>query len=625
MVVRSLLILTCSFGALSTVTAETSNKVIRAGTNEVVLPEPIPDRIEPVNRALWKLNQFVLRSVIQPTSKGYRAVVPDDARRGIRNVGRNLFYPRNAVNNLLQQNWTGARDETYRFLLNTTAGVGGLFDVASDYGIPTAEADLGQSFRNWGWRPQIYLMLPITGPNNERDVTGGLVDRFLHPLTYVNAPYSYASLGIIYNNLTDTVDGYVRATKSDYDPYNVLRYAFSISREHGREPLPEPQSHDIPSLETLQSVLFRVRDVEFPESGDTRAIISPASQRELPFTYWIQKQEAPLVFIAPGFGAHRLSGGTLALAELLFKRGFSVVAVSNPFNHEFMQFGASTDLPGYTPVDTADFLSGLTQIDHYIDKEHPNRITSRALVGVSMGGFHTLYLAGAQATNESAVKFDRYLAIDPPVRLNHAITRLDEQFAAVFNWPSEERTARIETTFHKVAELVPRVATLTPNSPIPLDANESRFLVGLAFKLSLRDVIFLSQSRTNMGVLREDLNPWRRDPVYHEILQFSFQDYLDKFVIPYYQARGTDLTRENVFAQAVDLRLHENVFRNNRNIRVIANANDILLHESDAQWLKSTFRNRAMLFERGGHLGNLSDSLVQQQIIHALSDLIPPL
>jgi pimeloyl-ACP methyl ester carboxylesterase len=339
----------------------------------------------------------------------------------------------------------------------------------------------------------------------------------------------------------------------------------------------------------------------------------------------MQKQEAPLVFIAPGFGAHRLSGGTLALAELLFKRGFSVVAVSNPFNHEFMQFGASGDLPGYTPSDTADFLSALTEIDRYIDKEHPNRITSRALVGVSMGGFHTLYLAGTQATNESAVKFDRYLAIDPPVRLNHAITRLDEQFAAVFNWPAEERTARIETTFHKVAELIPRVGTLTPNTPIPLDANESRFLVGLAFKLSLRDVIFLSQSRTNMGVLREDVNPWRRDPIYHEILQFSFQDYLDKFVIPYYQARGIDLTREDVFAQAVDLHHHENVFRNNRNIRVIANANDILLHESDAQWLRSTFGNRAMLFERGGHLGNLSDTLVQQQIIGALSDLIPPL
>src|SRR5690606_16606089 len=105
-----------------------------------------------------------------------------------------------------------------------------------------------------------------------------------------------------------------------------------------------------------------------------------------------------------------------------------------------------------------------------IENRYPGRVTSRALLGYSMGGFHTLYLAGNQnPAHEELLKFDRYVGVDVPVRLDHAIKSLDDHFNAALRWPEDERTERIELTFHKVAALARRLDTITPDSPIPLD------------------------------------------------------------------------------------------------------------------------------------------------------------
>jgi ABC-type transporter lipoprotein component MlaA/pimeloyl-ACP methyl ester carboxylesterase len=593
--------------------------------NAIILPEPIGDPIEPVNRALWALNQGLLKGAIQPSSKVYRAVVPADVRRGFWNAGRNLVYPRNLANNLLQQKWTGARDETYRFLLNSVAGIGGLFDVATESGIPAAEADFGQTLRDWGWRPRVYLMLPIFGPSNERDAVGGLADRLVSPLTYFS-PYSYIPLGITYNNLTDTVDEYIRVAKSDFDPYFVLRYAWILRREARPVDLTTEGEPDVASLETLQSVFFKMQDVKFPEHGEKRRVEIAATGRQLPFTLWLQRGNAPLVFIVPGFGSHRLSGGVMALAELLYAGGFSVVSISSAFNYEFMERAAGTALPGYTPVDARDMHNALTEIDRNIRAKYPGRVTDRALLGYSMGGFHALYLAGTEETNDaSLVKFDRYVAIDAPVRLDRAISALDDHFRAALDWRTEERTERIEDTFVKVAALASKLNTLTPDSRIPLNATESKFLVGLAFRISLRDVIFLSQSKTNLGVLKEPLNQWRREEVYREIFQFSFNDYLKQFVTPYYRTRGVDLSDAAEFERAVDLRRLEPQLKSNPKVRIIVNANDPVLGEDGLTWTQATFaKDRLTLFPRGGHLGNLNQTVVQREIIRALEDLLPP-
>ena len=120
----------------------------------------------------------------------------------------------------------------------------------------------------------------------------------------------------------------------------------------------------------------------------------------------------------------------------------------------------------------------------------------------------------------------------------YGVSKLDEFYRAPLRWPAGERTDDIENTFLKVAVL--SHDRLTPQTSFPFDAIESRFLIGLVFRFTLRDIIFSSQQRNNQGILHQPIRDFRRDPVYQEILQYSYQDYFDKFAVPYYQARGLD-------------------------------------------------------------------------------------
>ena len=123
----------------------------------VVLPKSVPDPLEPLNRVMWAFNVGLMTDVIKPTSKVYRFVVVKPVRTGIGNFGRNLTYPGRLINNLLQGKWSGARDESYRFVCNTTVGVAGFWDVASKWKIPKSDADFGQTFGQWGWKPELLF------------------------------------------------------------------------------------------------------------------------------------------------------------------------------------------------------------------------------------------------------------------------------------------------------------------------------------------------------------------------------------------------------------------------------------------------------------------------------------
>ena len=226
------------------------------------------------------------------------------------------------------------------------------------------------------------------------------------------------------------------------------------------------------------------------------------------------------------------------------------------------------------------------------------------------------------------INFDRYVAINTPVRLAQGISKLDEFYRAPLDWPGAERTDDIENTFLKMAAL--SKLTLTPRSSLPFSAVESKFLIGMTFRFTLRDIIFSSQRRNNQGVLQHPIRNFRRDPVYQEILQYSYQDYFEKFAIPYYQTRGL---ASRGFAEraaealetAGDLRTYDAGLRANPDIRVIVNQNDFLLADEDLAWLHATFAtNQLTVFAQGGHLGNLSNLTVQKSILAALTPMRPP-
>jgi len=603
----------------------------------VVLPKSVPDPIEPVNRVMWAFNKGLMTDAVKPTSKVYRFVVVKPVRTGIGNFGKNLTYPGRLINNLLQGKWSGARDESYRFVCNTTVGVGGFFDVGTKWKIPKSDADFGQTFGQWGWKPACFLMLPIFGPSNERDTIGLAADTAANPLIYIApykfvandpltylGPYTYFTYAVMYNDLADSVDEYVRFSQAEMDPYSEIQYAWTFARANRVANFQVKGKQDKASLETLESVFFTFKDPEFPDRGKTRSVLIPATGRKLKFTFWLQPGKANVVYIVPGLGSHRLAEPSLALAELVYKNGFSAVCVSSPFNSEFMEHASTAAMPAYLPVDGHDLHVALTEIDHRLNTLYPDRVGNKALMGYSMGAFQSLFVAATEPTNQlPLIKFDRIVAINTPVRMAYGISKLDEFYRAPLNWPDAERADDIENTFLKVAAL--SKLSLTPRSSLPFSAIESKFLIGMTFRFMLRDIIYSSQRRNNEGVLQHRIRNFRRTPVYQEILKYSYQDYFEKFAIPYYQARGMASPAAETLEKAGDLRTYDAGLRANPDIRIIVNQNDFLLTDEDLAWLHATFAPEQLtVFAQGGHLGNLSNPTVQKAILAALTPMKPP-
>ena len=142
--------------------------------------DEIFDPLEPVNRAIFSFNNFADKIILEPAAKGYKKL-PSPIQSGIGNFLNNLKLPLVVVNQLLQGQGKNAAESSGRFIVNSTAGLFGLIDVAEKIGLEQTQEDFGQTLATWGVGDGFYIVLPIFGPSNVRD-TAGMI------LTYTTDP-----------------------------------------------------------------------------------------------------------------------------------------------------------------------------------------------------------------------------------------------------------------------------------------------------------------------------------------------------------------------------------------------------------------------------------------------------
>ncbi|MFA4994522.1 MAG: VacJ family lipoprotein [Bdellovibrionales bacterium] len=147
----------------------------------------INDPLEPVNRAIFDVNDFLDRLLIKPLTELYRFTVPDYVRERVANVISNMGEPVVFANNLLQGELSRASVTAGRFVVNTTAGVAGIFEVADELDLSKQRGDFGQTLHVWGLGSGPYLVLPLFGPSSFRDATGLGVDMVMSPWQYAVA------------------------------------------------------------------------------------------------------------------------------------------------------------------------------------------------------------------------------------------------------------------------------------------------------------------------------------------------------------------------------------------------------------------------------------------------------
>jgi len=197
--------------------------------NENIQEETIADPLEPINRIFFTFNDRLYFWVLKPVAKGYRYVIPEPFRVGIRNMFTNVAMPIRAVNCLLQGKIRGFGRELLRFAVNSTVGFLGFVDVASIGNVEPQDEDFGQTLGFFGAGPGIFINWPILGPSSIRDTFGLAGDFFADPVTYL-VPKTGENIAVRgedrVNRTSLSIGDYEALKKSALDPYVAVRDAY---------------------------------------------------------------------------------------------------------------------------------------------------------------------------------------------------------------------------------------------------------------------------------------------------------------------------------------------------------------------------------------------------------------
>lgn len=197
--------------------------------------QDVYDPLEPMNRKTFWFNDQFDRHLLQPVSEAWEFITPAFVREGIGNFFDNVTYPGVVLNDILQGKTVDAGRDLLRFIVNTTLGIGGLFDPATGMGLPNHREDFGQTLAAWGSGPGPYLVLPVLGPSNFRDTAGLPGDLYSNALTFV-VPSTPVRAGLSALQAVNTRAQYAKAVRisreAAVDRYAFIRSAYQQQRRN---------------------------------------------------------------------------------------------------------------------------------------------------------------------------------------------------------------------------------------------------------------------------------------------------------------------------------------------------------------------------------------------------------
>jgi phospholipid-binding lipoprotein MlaA len=207
------------------------------------------DPLESLNRTMWDFNYEILDEyLLRPTAVAYVEYMPQIARTGLLNMAENLEEPSNTLNNLLQGKLDGTFISLGRFLLNSTVGLLGLIDVASEIGLETKEEEFGEVLGKWGVGTGPYLMIPALGPSDVRSSIGDFVDTSYSPIDGLNFYLGFLRVGIKALEGRASVIQQEQQLNSSADPYAFVKSAY------------------------FQNLEFKVKDGKIEKSAEEEAL-----------------------------------------------------------------------------------------------------------------------------------------------------------------------------------------------------------------------------------------------------------------------------------------------------------------------------------------------------------------
>ncbi len=334
--------------------------------------------------------------------------------------------------------------------------------------------------------------------------------------------------------------------------------------------------------------------------------------REFKYLLFFHRKPAPLIFVLAGTGGNYSSSSMLSLMQTFYQNGFHVVGLPNPTFMNFIINGSETGVVGLPERDTRDYYELLKRAwtEQLSDRIE---VTDFYFTGYSLGGTQTAWMAKIDA-EQQFFKFKKLLMINPSVNLFNSVTILDSFFDA--NLQSSQAAVEYWD------RLMSRLGELARDEGVNLgedflyqaylrgdpEPENIEILIGIAFRISAQSIMTTADVMRGGGfiiptTIRGGLH-YNVDDFFIVSARTSFVEYFDGLLLPYYQALDPTLTRERAIYEA-GLAPLEDFMRTADNLEVVHNADDIILKEGEIDWLVDVFGDRAKIWPRGGHLGNM--------------------
>ncbi len=608
------------------------------------------DHWQGFNRTMFDIQEAVMNYLATPLCYVYCSILPKPLILGIDNALDNSEYPVRFFATLFRGEGRCAWDETKRFVVNTVVGIGGLFDPAANrFGIFTTDASLSGTFAEWGIPQGKSLILPFVPRAHVRGCTGYVLDQGLDPKTYIDFFFP-TGIGIGWtavfwpNYLAMGMDPWNTNVRQASDPYDVYRRAIAakglldeklavyhymnelVANEEGtrrppiRKPLPCPTGLQgrwreiadyeprTPAIDTLRQRLFApTRDDDFwwmrssifngdfagevmtrtlpiaPDFQDARYGFVPAPPHAQP------QRCRRLVFVIPGIGGDYDSNTALAMAELLHDAGVAVVTIDNPFNWRYATSVNQGILPGNFAEDTRRMASFMRMVIDDLSKDGLVDAPEVSIVGWSMGGLFTAYLAELESKGELGFKADNLLAINLPVDFNHVISTVEDFMEPSRSWSREQ-------ALEKFLDVAPRLLVWDELqfAPTPdITEEDARYTVAASLVATLPELV----ARTT-----QDAAP------------ISARDYLDRYV-----QNAASKSESADSAKNDGMKTLDDVFRGNAHFAAIHTWDDFLLRAADRDYLDSTLGDRITWFSSGAHCGMFYTPEFKQEVLLRLN------
>ena len=397
----------------------------------------------------------------------------------------------------------------------------------------------------------------------------------------------------------------------------VLFIILSLTAFSYNFPIDDPYSATIIGSATMmtpgvsENIPLKVYEIQIKDKKDIPDVFWYASKFKFSFSKQKNKK-APLIFVLAGTGSDYNTTRVKFMQRIFHDAGYHTIAISSQISQQFMISASSNSVPGLLLEDNKDIYKAMKLAYNKIKDQV--EVTDFYIMGYSLGGSNAAVLSYIDE-KEKVFNFKRVFMVNPPVDLYNSAVKLDKYLDDYTGGKTEGIEKLLNTTLAKVKdELTSEYANIGADTiynivkgDILSDA-EKKAYIGLAFRLTSTDLNFISDFITKSHIYTknpEKVDKYTNMKEYFKAVNFAtFEDYVNKIGFPYYKKHNKDYSIEALKREA-SLKVIEDYLRTSPKIAAVTNADELILNEKDFVFLKDVFKDRLVIYPKGGHCGNM--------------------